>query len=67
MSSQVKSFQKDEILGEMSDELTDIEGEKLKSLSEGVGFEDADQYKAALETIRENYFPRTVTGQVSRD
>jgi len=63
LSAEVKSFQKDEILGELASELTDIEGEKLKGLSEGVGFEDTEQYKSALETIRENYFPRTVTGQ----
>ena len=58
LSAQVKEFQKSEILGEVSGELTDIEGEKLKSLSEGVGFEDAEQYKTSLETIKENYFPQ---------
>ena len=59
LSSQVKTFQKDEVVSELSDELTDIEAEKLKGLSEGVGFEDVDQYKQALGTIKENYFPRT--------
>jgi hypothetical protein len=59
MASQIKSFQKSDVLGELSDELTDIEAEKLKELAEGVGFEDVDQYKTSLETIRENYFPRT--------
>ena len=63
LSSEVKTFQKDEVLGEMSDELTDIESEKLKSLSEGVSFEDADQYKQALGMIKENYFPRTSQGK----
>ena len=63
LSSEVKTFQKDEVLGEMSDELTDIESEKLKSLSEGVSFEDVDQYKQALSTIKENYFPRTSQGK----
>ena len=62
LSSRVKTFQMDEVLGEMSDELTDIESEKLKSLSDGVSFEDAGQYKQALGTIRENYFPRTARG-----
>jgi hypothetical protein len=62
LSSRVKTFQMDEVLGEMSDELTDIESEKLKSLSDGVSFEDVGQYKQALGTIRENYFPRTARG-----
>ena len=59
LSAQVKEFQKSEILGEITGELTDIEGEKLKGLSEGVGFEDAEQYKTSLETIKENYFPQS--------
>ena len=32
------------------------------SFSDGVSFEDAGQYKQALGTIRENYFPRTARG-----
>ena len=63
LSSQVNAFQKDEVVSELSDELTDIEAEKLKGLSEGVSFEDADQYKQALGTIKENYFPRTAQGR----
>jgi hypothetical protein len=59
LSAQVKGLQKSEILGEISGELTDIEGEKLKGLAEGVGFEDVDQYKTSLETIKENYFPQS--------
>jgi hypothetical protein len=65
MASQIKSFQKDEILGDLSDDLTDVEIEKLKGLSEGVGFENGDQYKTSLETIKENYFPRTSTSSPS--
>jgi hypothetical protein len=61
--SKVKGFQKDEILTNLSDELTDIESEKMKGLAEGVNFEDVDQYETALETIKENYFPRTVRGK----
>ena len=65
MASQIKSFRKDEILGDLSDDLTDVEIEKLKGLSEGVGFENGDQYKTSLETIKENYFPRTSTSSPS--
>jgi hypothetical protein len=59
LASRVKSFQKNEVLGEISNNLTDIEAEKLKDLSQGVGFENVDQYRMSLETIRENYFPGT--------
>ena len=63
LSATVKEFQKDEVVSELSDQLTDIESEKLRGLSEGVGFEDVDQYKEALGTIKENYFPRTTQGR----
>jgi len=63
--SKVKGFQKYEILTSLSDELTDIESEKMKGLAEGVAFEDVDQYRTALETIKENYFPRTVHGKTT--
>ena len=63
LSATVKEFQKDEVVSELSYQLTDIESEKLRGLSEGVGFEDVDQYKEALGTIKENYFPRTTQGR----
>lgn len=63
LSATVKEFQKDEVVSELSDQLTDIQSEKLRGLSEGVGFEDVDQYKEALGTIKENYFPRTTQGR----
>jgi hypothetical protein len=63
LSATVKEFQKDEVVSELSDQLTDIQSEKLRGLSEGVGFEDVDQYKEALSTIKENYFPRTTQGR----
>jgi hypothetical protein len=66
LSEQVKAFHKEEILAELAGDLTDIEGEKLKSLSEGVAFEDGEHFKQSLETIRENYFPRTVNGKSTK-
>lgn len=66
LTEQVKTFQKEEILAELAGDLTDIEGEKLKSLSEGVSFEDGDHFRQSLETIRENYFPRTVNGKATK-
>ena len=58
----VESFQKNEIVDEATHDLTEMQAEKLRSLSEGVEFEDADQYQEALTTLRESYFPRTAKG-----
>lgn len=54
----VESFQRAEIVDSATAELTNMEAEKLRSLSEGVDFEDADQYQEALQTLRESYFPQ---------
>ena len=55
----VESFQKNEIVDEATHDLTEMQAEKLRSLSEGVEF---DQYQEALTTLRESYFPRTAKG-----
>jgi hypothetical protein len=65
LSAQVTVFQKTEILRGLSEDLTDIEFEKLKGLSEGVEFENCDQYESALKTIKENYFPKNVQRRTS--
>jgi len=51
---------KNEITREMTEGLTDTQVEKIKSLAESVEFSTEDEYKAKLETIRENYFPSGV-------
>ena len=63
LNSVVESYQRDELVVEAGSDLTSMEFEKLRSLSEGVTFEDADQYKEALGVIKENYFPRTSSGR----
>ena len=65
LSAQVTAFQKTETLQGLSGDLTDIEFEKLKGLSEGVEFEGCDQYESALTTIKENYFPKNVQRRTS--
>jgi len=62
LNSIVEDYQRDELVNEATAELTSMESEKLRGLSEGVGFEDVDQYRQALDTLKENYFPRTSKG-----
>ena len=45
-----------EVFEEVSDSMADTEKEKFKELTESVDFEDADDYKKKLETIKESYF-----------
>jgi hypothetical protein len=51
---------KNELTREVCEGLTVTQAEKIKSLAEGVEFSTEDEYKAKLETIRENYFPSGV-------
>ena len=51
---------KNEITRVVTEGLTDTQVEKIKSLAESVEFSTEDEYKAKLETIRENYFPSDV-------
>lgn len=44
------------IFTEVADGLTETEEEKLRSLAEGLEFEDEDQFRDKLTVLRENYF-----------
>jgi hypothetical protein len=57
---ELSKYKKQEALREVTEELADTEKEKLEKLSEGVDFEDDEQYKEKLEVIKENYFPKVV-------
>jgi len=58
MKKELAEYKKQETLREVSEELADTEKEKLQKLSEGVDYEDSEQYKEKLEVIKENYFPK---------
>lgn len=45
-----------EAFAEVSSGLVDTEIEKLRSLAEGIEFEDIDQYQEKLEVLKESYF-----------
>ena len=45
-----------EIFAEEADGLTDMEVEKLASLSEGIEFETEEQYRDKINVLRESYF-----------
>ena len=43
---------------EVCEDLADTQSEKMKSLVEGVSYEDdADDFENKVKTIKENYFP----------
>ena len=52
------SLVREHVVVEVSEDLTDTEVEKFKSLVEDVDFVDEESFRAKLDTIKENYFPK---------
>lgn len=59
LNSALGEFIKESIVAEVSQGLADTQKEKLASLSEGVEFTDEETYREKIETIKENYFPKS--------
>jgi hypothetical protein len=62
--TQVKSqLVREQVIAEVSEELTDTEIEKFKSLTEDVDFVSEESFRAKLDTLKESYFPKTIVEQ----
>ena len=55
---------REQVILEASEDLTDTEIEKFKSLTDDIEFTDEESFKVKLNTIKESYFPKTVIEQV---
>jgi hypothetical protein len=66
--TQVKSqLVREQVISEVSEELTDTEIEKFKSLTEDVDFVSEESFRAKLHTLKESYFPKTIVEQTFDD
>ena len=55
---ELNEYRKDKILEEVCEDLADTQSEKMKSLVDGVSYEnDADYFENKVKTIKESYFP----------
>ena len=58
IKTELNEYRKDKILEEVCDDLADTQSEKMKSLVEGVSYEDdSENFEEKVKTIKENYFP----------
>jgi hypothetical protein len=64
LNSALGEFIKESIVAEVSQGLADTQKEKLSSLSEGVEFTDEETYREKIETIKENYFPKSQVSEM---
>ena len=58
---------REQVISEASEDLTDTEIEKFKSLTSDVDFVDEESFKAKLDTLKESYFPKTIVEQTFDD
>ena len=66
--TQVKSqLVREQVIAEVSEELTDTEIEKFKSLTEDVDFVSEEAFRAKLSTLKDSYFPKTVVEETFDD
>ena len=52
---------RDKVISEVSSDLADTEIEKFKGLTEDVDFGNEEDFRSKLDTLKESYFPRTIT------
>jgi len=58
VTSELNEYRKDKILEEVCEDLADTQSEKMKTLIEGVSYEDdKDDFENKVKTIKESYFP----------
>jgi len=64
LNQEIGSYIKHGIIAEVSEGLAETQKEKLFSLSEGVEFMSEESFRDKIETIKENYFPKTQSNYV---
>ena len=59
LNSKVGEFAREDILQDVASDLADTEKDKLKGLAESIEYNDADDFRKKVETIKSSYFPKT--------
>lgn len=56
LKEQVADLSKDHVINEAAADLSEAQTEKLKSLAEGVSFDNAEDFASKVATLKESYF-----------
>jgi hypothetical protein len=59
LNQEIGTYIKNGIVAEVAEGLAQTQKEKLASLAEGVEFVSEESYREKIETIKENYFPKS--------
>jgi len=63
LTTQVNELSKNEILLDVASDLADTEVEKFSELAESVEYENSEDYRLKLETIKDSYFPKAMINE----
>ena len=61
LNSKIGEFAKNDIFEDVASDLAETAKEKFSKLAENIDYKTADDYRKKLETVKESYFPRTVS------
>jgi len=59
LTSSNENLVREQVISEVSEDLADTEIEKFKSLTQDVDFGNEDSFREKLDTLKENYFPKS--------
>ena len=59
LTSSNSTLVREQVISEVSEDLADTEIEKFKSLTQDVEFGNEDSFREKLNTLKENYFPKS--------
>ena len=63
MNKEKSTLVREQVITQVSADLADTEKEKFEGLVEDVEFSDEETFTEKLNTLKENYFPKTVATQ----
>jgi len=61
LNSKIGEFAKNDIFEDVASDLAETAKEKFSKLAENIDYKTADDYRKKLETVKESYFPKTVS------
>ena len=59
LKKEISGYKKEQVVRNMTSDLSDTQAEKVKELAEGVQEEDAEKFEQKVQVIKENYFPKS--------
>ena len=63
MTQKINELEQHEILLDVASDLADTEVEKFSELAESVEYQNAEDYRLKLETIKDSYFPKAMINE----